>query len=378
MIHRSLSSPDTVDLLWTYRNRGLLSSSSRNAAWISGPVGQAFKGNTKELDTRGAASCHAWFSLYKRFGPAYEMTIPYFRIHVINHPSYLEHIQKTNSKNYIRGAFTRNVFEALHRTGIFVSDGKDWQMQRKAATRAFSKQNFETHITASLHHWLDILSRLLENLAKQNKSFDFQELMGRFMYCLFLKVAFHEEDLAAEVMTEDPNCLHSMPEYMTAFDQAQLRESFFPHRSIPEIELTAVFDRRRRDPLWRLTERLSGENKISKRGVDLFYQRIDGLIDKRLRAMTNGYKPNPDAGVDLLDVFLQTTSDTYTLGGMIFSFLSAGRESQSAYRRHAVLIMPRGHHCVQHIVDDEGNTPPRQCTPRCGQQDSERSGQSRF
>lgn len=152
------------------------------------------------------------------------MTIPFFRLHVINHPKYLEHIQKHNSKNYIRGAFTRNVFGALHRTGVFVTDGKEWQLQRKAATRAFSKQNFETHITRSIHHWLDILMGLLSNLAREQKTFDFQELMGRFMFCLFLRIAFHEDKLALDVMSKDPKSLESTPEYVASFDRALYRK----------------------------------------------------------------------------------------------------------------------------------------------------------
>src|SRR5687767_12378352 len=99
-----------VAFSWNYRDRGVLSSSSANASWIPGPKGKAFIGNSQELQTNGAASCKAWYSLYQRYGPAYELTVPWFRLHVINHPIYLEHIQKTNSKNYIRGAFTRNTF----------------------------------------------------------------------------------------------------------------------------------------------------------------------------------------------------------------------------------------------------------------------------
>lgn len=76
-----------------------------------------------------------------------------------------------------------------------------------------------------------------------------------------------------------------------------------------------------------MSEKLSGEDKVTKRAVDLFYDKIDYLIEKRLEAMRNGYKPNPDAGVDLLDLFMQSTTDKYTLGGMVYSFLSAGRES---------------------------------------------------
>lgn len=150
------------------------------------------------------------------------MTIPFFRMHIINHPTYLEHIQKHNSKNYIRGNFIRNVFGPLHRTGIFIVDGKEWQFQRKSATRAFSKRNFETHITRSLHHWLDILMGLLSNLAKEQTEFDFQELMGRFMFCLFLRVAFHEDKLAREVLSEDPESLKSVPGYIEAFDKAAI------------------------------------------------------------------------------------------------------------------------------------------------------------
>lgn len=59
--------------------------------------------------------------------------------------------------------------------------------------------------------------------------------------------------------------------------------------------------------------------------MDLFYGKIDSLIQKRLDAMENGYESNPEAGVDLLDLFMQSTNDPYKLGGMAFSFLSAGR-----------------------------------------------------
>lgn len=61
--------------------------------------------------------------------------------------------------------------------------------------------------------------------------------------------------------------------------------------------------------------------------MDLFYRQIDGLIKKRLEAVKHGYKSDSAAGADLLDLFMESTTDVYTLGGMVFSFLSAGRES---------------------------------------------------
>ncbi|KAI1856704.1 uncharacterized protein JN550_013698 [Neoarthrinium moseri] len=295
---------------WTYRTRGIFASRSANKKFIPGPQGKLFTGSAYELQIKGAAGCKAWYSLYKRYGPAYEMTIPFFRLHIINHPAYLEHIQKTNSKNYIRGAFTRNVFGELHRTGIFVSDGKQWQMQRKTATRAFTKQNFENHITKSVHYWLEILMALLSNLAKAQIEFDFQELMGRFLFCLFLRIAFHEDNLTLDVMSSNPECLKTIPEFVDAFDKA-----------------TSLFDRRRRDPIWKITERLSGEDKITKRAVKLFYEKIDGLVKERIDKLDHGYTRNPEDGVDLLDLFLQSTNDPYSLGGMVFAFLVAGRDT---------------------------------------------------
>lgn len=75
-----------------------------------------------------------------------------------------------------------------------------------------------------------------------------------------------------------------------------------------------------------MTEKISGEYKISSWAVGLFYEQIDGLVDKRINAMRNGYKSSADEGVDLLDLFLQQTTDVYTVGGMVFAFLAAGRK----------------------------------------------------
>ena len=76
--------------------------------------------------------------------------------------------------------------------------------------------------------WLDILLRLLSSLAKEGKEFDFQEVMGHFIFCLFLRIAFYEDKLALEVLSEDPKSLETMPDYIQAFDQAGPRASSLP------------------------------------------------------------------------------------------------------------------------------------------------------
>ena len=120
--------------------------------------------------------------------------------------------------------------------------------------------------------------------------------------------------------------------------------------------IPSVFDRRRRDPLWKISEKVSGEDKVTKRAVELFYDKIDYLIEKRLESMRNGYKPNPDAGVDLLDLFMQSTTDKYTLGGMVYSFLSAGRKCQPfKYGVSTNEYKSRGYNDIQHVMVYDGN-----------------------
>lgn len=216
---------------------------------------------------------------------------------------------------------------------------------------------------------------LLGNLARDKREFDFQEVMGRFLFCLFLQIAFHEEGLALDLLSGDPVSLETKPDYIRAFDQATVCMLLF--LLIVGLADLAVFDRRRRDPLWKITERLSGEDKVTKRAVDLFYGKIDGLIMKRLEAMRNDYKPNPDAGVDLLDIFLQSTTDVYKLGGMVFSFLSAGRTYTSDVDSR-YLLSCRRHNSIQHLLAYEGNPPRRQPPSRRREQNPHRGRRSRF
>lgn len=61
---------------------------------------------------------------------------------------------------------------------------------------------------------------LLGNLASEQREFDFQEVMGRFLFCLFLQIAFHEEGLALDLLSGDPASLENKPDYIGAFDQA--------------------------------------------------------------------------------------------------------------------------------------------------------------
>ena len=130
-----------------------------------------------------------------------------------------------------------------------------------------------------------------------------------------------------------------------------------------------VFDRRRRDPIWKLTEKLSGEDKVTDTAVNLFYEQIDALVKKRFDAVAAGYKYNPEEdGADLLDLFMQSTNNPYQLGGMAFAFLIAGRKCLSfttfpcqgctcVRRALTVSALTRRHNRVLDDVAGEGDLP---------------------
>lgn len=80
--------------------------------------------------------------------------------------------------------------------------------------------------------------RLLSSLAKEQREFDLQDVLGRFMFCLFLRVAFHEDEMALEILSADPKSLESKPAYVAAYDKATHCELLLFHPDIYEPHLT--------------------------------------------------------------------------------------------------------------------------------------------
>ncbi|KAM0751316.1 cytochrome P450 [Meredithblackwellia eburnea MCA 4105] len=243
---------------------------------------------------------------------------------------------KKNHQNFIRGAFTRHALGQMQRTGIFVSDGQAHHFQRKSASKAFSRKNFESHITAVVQHHLKIMLSLLGKLADSGTPFDFQDLMARFTVCAILKIAFHDDTGTDTILSDDPSCLKGNAEFILAFDEAQ-----------------ALLDQRRRNPMWQVTEYLSGKKKITDRAISLIYGFLDPIIQRRLETPS---KMEESGKVDLLDLFIQSTTDRYTLGGMCLGFLLAGRDTTAfgtAWMFGEILHLKNKHLNLQQRVQDE-------------------------
>jgi len=304
----------------TYRDRGFFSRApilipgepGKPAQYPNGPRGRLLTGNLSDLDAHGRSAMGRWWDLHKTYGPAYELSVPFFRLVVINHPKYMEYIQKTNFNNFIKGYEAKRNFHQLQRDGIFTSDGQAWYTQRKAAAKAFTKKNFENHITTVLHRHLEILLKLLKRLADERTAFDFQDVMSRLLVCSTIQILFHVSTGMDNIFTSEPSCLHEICEFTEAFDKAQY-----------------LFDERRRNSLWPWTERLSGKDKLTGRAVDLIYGYMNEIIEERLQQKSPEDKQDHEGKgqVDLLDLFMQSTRDKDDLAGMCVNFLLAGRDT---------------------------------------------------
>ncbi|CAI6073614.1 unnamed protein product [Clonostachys chloroleuca] len=70
---------------------------------------------------------------------------------------------------------------------------------------------------------------------------------------------------------------------------------------------------------------------------------MDALVKKRMDAIASGYKYNLEEGVvDLLDLFMQSTNDPCELGGRVFAFIIAGRDTTTKIRAEAKEVIDNG------------------------------------
>lgn len=226
----------------------------------------------------------------------------------INHPVWLEHVQKTQFEHFGR-AHLMPVLGGVQRTGIFNSDGRHWQVQRKAATHAFSRNHFKGPIRDKIGAHVKLVVDLFDNLAATGQVFDFQDVMARFTMLLSLAVAFSEPAGLADCLTADPACLERRYEFVDAFDEA-----------------SPLIDSRNRNALWQLTERTTnrGHARAIQTAVDAIYDFINPLVTARLATTKAGVKNRTG---DLLDLFMEHESDPWTLSGWMASMLFAGRDT---------------------------------------------------
>lgn len=105
-------------------------------------------------------------------------------------PSFIEHIQKGNSANYVKGPLFKGNMSDILGAGIFVVDGDAWRVARKATSKVFTGTLFRTVIKSSIETDLSRLEKVLDHHVATGEPVDLCALFFAFTLNSFGRMAF--------------------------------------------------------------------------------------------------------------------------------------------------------------------------------------------
>jgi hypothetical protein len=178
-----------------------------------------------------------------------------------------------NFTNYDKGQQFRSRFgDLLGTTGIFVADGHVWRQQRKQASHMFSSKAFSTWIRSVVHHELDDVVGLLENLSAPGGAgkLCMTELFFRYTLSSFSKMAFSAN---LDCLSPDPASLEKPVPFAMAFDGAQ-----------------GIINKRFVTPAWQFIERFSADGREMRTACRVIRDFGMGIISERIAERQGGEK----------------------------------------------------------------------------------------
>ncbi|GAA5998531.1 uncharacterized protein JCM10292_002763 [Rhodotorula paludigena] len=245
---------------------------------------------------------------------AMTMTVPGRRMIEVGRPELLEHVQKRNFSNYVKGQqFHDNLAPLLGHDGIFVADGAVWTLARKTTAKIFTAHNFKGVITASLETNLQKLLAVIGRHADRGEDFDLSALFFRFTLNSFAEMAFGQDLHALSTETDAP-----IP-FAAAFDEAQV-----------------ISNARFTNPLWPITEFFTGERakmREATKVLDDFAYRVIDEREREGRGNFVGSEKKEAADKDLLSLYMALRDEngaplTRTmLRNAILNLIIAGRDT---------------------------------------------------
>ncbi|GAA6058972.1 hypothetical protein JCM10212_001682 [Sporobolomyces blumeae] len=247
-------------------------------------------------------------------GKALSFTVPYGRRLIeVSSPHMLEYVQKTNFSNYVKGPRFYQCLSGLLGDGIFVVDGSNWQMQRKATSKIFTANNFKGCISQSIEANMSRLLTIVGRHADSGATFDLSDLFYRFTLSSFAEMAFGTDIGALSTETDEP-----VP-FAKAFDYGQI-----------------VMNRRFTNPAWPITEYLDGTrsrmNNATKIMDDFAYKVINER-EEMGRGNFTGAQKKEAADKDLLSLYMALRDENgqpmnrKALRDALMNLIIAGRDT---------------------------------------------------
>ncbi|KAE8727107.1 Cytochrome P450 94B3 [Hibiscus syriacus] len=232
---------------------------------------------------------------------------------VTANPDNVEHILKTNFKNFPKGKPFTEILGDLLGCGIFNVDGELWSTQRKLASHEFSTKSLREFLVKTLREEVDgRLVPLLESAMETEEVLDLQDVFRRFAFDSVCKVS----------LGYDPCCLDlskPVPPLVTAFDTAS--------------EVSAMRGMAPMFVVWKLKRALNvGSEKKLKEAIELVHGCVLEIIRNKKKALEEAKTKSGAVvgGEDLLTRLLSAGHEEEVVRDMVISFIIAGRDTTSS------------------------------------------------
>ncbi|GAA6057630.1 hypothetical protein JCM3770_005004 [Rhodotorula araucariae] len=360
LAHLDLSTAQTVTLAlfvaalavaWTYRDGHAIGTRSRPDLFaipgqqipLLGDLWSMVQNQDRILDRFVELRKSHAVQLKKDPSRAVSLTVPFRRMIEVSNPDYLEHIQRTNFRNYVKGpTFYKNLSPLLG-DGVFCVDGHAWQLQRKTTSRIFTGSNFKGIITNSIEKNVQTLLAIIGRHADRGETFDLADLFFRFTLNSFAEMAFGQDLRALSTETDEP-----IP-FAVAFDEAQV-----------------ISNKRFTNPLWPVMEFLNGDRarmtELLKVMDDFAYEVIDER-DREGRGSFTGAEKKEAAETDLLSLYMALRDENGApltrkmLRDAILNLIIAGRDTTAqalSWTFYHLLLHPQHIAALRKEVDTLG------------------------
>jgi len=280
-------------LILRYHDRAIGTSKRKDANFTELP-GWPILGQIPDIVWNFARPLELGMARHLKFRPGWSVTMPGLRLIDVSKPEWLEHIQKTNFQNYVKGSRFHSVMADVFGDGIFVTDGAQWKRSRHVLAPLFTVKNFKDCISPSLRVNLDALLEGMELASESRPVVDICDVIFKFSLN-FLVYAILGKDMGQLDQLHLPPIRSSSPSpdslFVDAFDFAQ------KHLDRRFALLT----------LWKLIEKidisLGRRVKSACRTLDEY---TSSLIDERLASLHGHAEVHNQTPTDLLSSFLKT------------------------------------------------------------------------
>jgi len=229
---------------------------------------------------------------------------PNKRLVLVIHPIYAKHIFETCFESAIKDDDLTQRFEELLGEGIFAVNGEKWKFHRKIASRMFSHRNLKNYM---FDVSIENVKRLMEKLnAFDQKSVDFNDLLGRFTLDTFCEIAFGQ---TIGSVSSYPDC----NTFGTAFDDMVERSS-----------------RRSTDILWKLKRSMNvGEERVFHENHQVIKEFVENILRKKNEYSSKMADESGKQSYDILSLYLKHDPNlsTKALYDISLNFIIAGRDT---------------------------------------------------